>query len=66
MQGVPAIAHQNERPCQASGDILPKGHVRWLGKSGQQLRLSPGASGWDPLWPEFPMAFQGSWSFGPQ
>ncbi|PRD23648.1 UNVERIFIED_CONTAM: hypothetical protein NCL1_45822 [Trichonephila clavipes] len=27
-------------------------------------QLSPGASGLDPQWPEFPMAFQGSWSFG--
>ncbi|GFT28501.1 hypothetical protein TNCV_429121 [Trichonephila clavipes] len=29
---------------RASGGTLPKGHVRWLGESGQQPRLSPGAS----------------------
>ncbi|GFY35314.1 hypothetical protein TNCV_796681 [Trichonephila clavipes] len=31
--------------------------VRWLGESGLQPRLSPSASGVDPQWPEFPMAF---------
>ncbi|GFT40613.1 uncharacterized protein TNCV_3007881 [Trichonephila clavipes] len=32
-----------QQPGQASGGILPKGHVRWLGGSGQQPRLSPGS-----------------------
>ncbi|GFT67119.1 hypothetical protein TNCV_782801 [Trichonephila clavipes] len=49
---------------QASGGILPKSHVRWLGESGQQPQLSPGASGLDQQWAEFSMAFQGSWLFG--
>ncbi|GFV18822.1 hypothetical protein TNCV_4757091 [Trichonephila clavipes] len=48
---------------QASGGILPKSHVRWLVESGQQPRLSPCASGVDPQWLEFPMTFQGSWTF---
>ncbi|GFX50492.1 hypothetical protein TNCV_2421301 [Trichonephila clavipes] len=49
---------------QASGGILPKSHTLWLGKSGQQVRLFPGASGLDLQRSGSPMAFQGSWSFG--
>ncbi|GFS75704.1 hypothetical protein TNCV_3424511 [Trichonephila clavipes] len=31
-----------QQPGQAGGRILPKSHVRWIGESGQQPRLSPG------------------------
>ncbi|GFY15844.1 hypothetical protein TNCV_1284891 [Trichonephila clavipes] len=53
-----------EWPGLAIGGILPKRHVRWLGESGQQPRLSAGALGLNPQWPEFPMDFQRSWCFG--
>ncbi|GFV91844.1 hypothetical protein TNCV_2975161 [Trichonephila clavipes] len=43
---------------KASGSILPKSHVRWLGESGQWPRLSPGSSEQGPQWPRFLMAFQ--------
>ncbi|GFU96275.1 hypothetical protein TNCV_88521 [Trichonephila clavipes] len=56
---------QDSRPrqqlFQASGGILSKSHVRWLGESGQQPLLTPGASGLEKQRPEFPMTFQGSW-----
>ncbi|GFW60166.1 uncharacterized protein TNCV_1842491 [Trichonephila clavipes] len=32
-------------PGQASGGLLLKSHLRWLGESGQQPRLSPNALG---------------------
>ncbi|GFX32672.1 hypothetical protein TNCV_888101 [Trichonephila clavipes] len=34
-----------QQPGQASGGLLPKSHVLWLGESGQRPRLSPSASG---------------------
>ncbi|GFV48201.1 hypothetical protein TNCV_2345021 [Trichonephila clavipes] len=37
-----------QQPGQASGGILPKSNVRWLGDSEQRPRLSPGASGLPP------------------
>ncbi|GFY35272.1 uncharacterized protein TNCV_5046461 [Trichonephila clavipes] len=49
---------------QTSGGILPKSYVLWLGESRQQPWLSPGASGLDPQWKEFPMAFQVSCLLG--
>ncbi|GFS61551.1 retrovirus-related Pol polyprotein from transposon opus [Trichonephila clavipes] len=45
-----------QQPGQASRGILPNGHVRWLRGSGQQPCPSPGASGSEPHWLEFPMA----------
>ncbi|GFV82238.1 hypothetical protein TNCV_2791361 [Trichonephila clavipes] len=39
-----------QQSSQARGDMLPKSHVQWLGESGQQPWLSPGASGLDPRW----------------
>ncbi|GFU57037.1 hypothetical protein TNCV_1779051 [Trichonephila clavipes] len=50
-----------QQPGQVSRSILPKSHVRWLGESRQRPRLSPGASGLDLKWPEFPMDFPGFW-----
>ncbi|GFU46675.1 hypothetical protein TNCV_1546821 [Trichonephila clavipes] len=57
------VGRPRQQPDKASGGILPKSHVRWFGESGQQPRLSPGASESDSQRPEFPMAFQGSWGF---
>ncbi|GFX01988.1 uncharacterized protein TNCV_371771 [Trichonephila clavipes] len=48
---------------QASGGIL-ENQSPMVRRSGRQPRLFPGASGLEPQLPEFPMAFQGSWSFG--
>ncbi|GFV50231.1 hypothetical protein TNCV_621441 [Trichonephila clavipes] len=57
------MGRPRQQSDQASGGILTKSHVRWLGESEQQPRLSQGASGLDPQKPEFPMAFQCSWFF---
>ncbi|GFU87740.1 hypothetical protein TNCV_3915741 [Trichonephila clavipes] len=60
--------HRAGRPRQqlgqASGGILPKRHVRWLGESEQQPGLYPGASRYYPQWPGSPMAVKGSRFFG--
>ncbi|GFW40440.1 hypothetical protein TNCV_1019981 [Trichonephila clavipes] len=49
-QGIPPKVIQSE--CEK------------LDESGQKHRLSPSASGSDPQWPRFPMAFQGSCFLG--
>ncbi|GFU67995.1 uncharacterized protein TNCV_2823381 [Trichonephila clavipes] len=53
-----------QEPGQVSGGILSKSHVRWSGESRQKHRLNPGASGLDPQWPGFSIAFQGTSVFG--